>query len=287
MLNCSIPANIHFGNFSYFGDFLDYYIFWHNQIENNKSIKTICFQPTFHGLANKIWGMVSTLFFAMLTGRKFESIMHLFDFIYIVCNWPAYNSFFRTPFKIYNRVSNSIFIFLYTLIILEVNNTLIFMKCWLNYPDLQNLNLTEFDQIDYYAVMSNCRFLHALYNSKLFTYRLQEIGIDLRYYRTQDLEHFIYHLLLTEVFSLQDSLMHKVDSFSSNWINYCIIGIHIRTGDRSLSKNVPEKDEVNKYIEASSSKALKLSNQCIKPVKWYEVISIFLYVGFLLQIVMS
>ncbi len=77
-LNCTLPPYIKFGNYTYISDFIDYYIFWHNQVENDSSIKIICFEPTIQGLANKIFGMVSSLFFAMLTGRKFKSIYFSF-----------------------------------------------------------------------------------------------------------------------------------------------------------------------------------------------------------------
>lgn len=144
----------------------------------------------------------------------------------------------------------------------------------MSYPDLNNLNLTEFEKQNIVIIKSNCRFINELYNSPLFHYRLEEIGIDLRYFRTQDIEHFVYHLLITRIFPLKPFIMKYVDDFSSDWNKYCVIGIHVRTGDKSLTRYPPEKSKVIKYIKPTSEKALNISGECKKPIKWYLFICI-------------
>lgn len=115
-LNTTLPPNIKFGGYTDIADFVDYYIFWHNQVAKDTSVKTICFFPTRHGLANKLFGMVSVLFFAMLTGRKFEGIYFFFLAHPLVCGWRAFDYYFDPPFVVKKRPPNCIFPSLVTII---------------------------------------------------------------------------------------------------------------------------------------------------------------------------
>lgn len=137
------------------------------------------------------------------------------------------------------------------------------------YPDLEHFNIEAFDKEKNYVINSNCRMVYDFYGNPAFKYRLQELGIDLRYSRGQDNDAYLYHIFLTRVFPLSKSIRSKVEEFSSDWDHYCVIGIHVRTGDASLSKYPPHTKAVLKKMKPSSQKALEISKQCTKPVKWY------------------
>ena len=137
------------------------------------------------------------------------------------------------------------------------------------YPDLEHFNIEAFDKEKNYVINSNCRMVYDFYGNPAFKYRLQALGIDLRYSRGQDNDAYLYHIFLTRVFPLSKSIRSKVEEFSSDWDQYCVIGIHVRTGDASLSKYPPHTKAVLKKMKPSSQKALEISKQCTKPVKWY------------------
>ena len=95
-LNTTLPPNIKFGGYTDIADFVDYYIFWHNQVAKDTSVKT--------------------LFFAMLTGRKFEGIYFFFLAHPLVCGWRAFDYYFDPPFVVKKRPPNCIFPSLVTII---------------------------------------------------------------------------------------------------------------------------------------------------------------------------
>lgn len=75
-----IPDTIKTHDFDNFSEFLDFYIYWEQQILRRKlPANRVCIVPTTHGMANKVFGMISMMIYAMLSGKIVESMNYFLE----------------------------------------------------------------------------------------------------------------------------------------------------------------------------------------------------------------
>ncbi|KAK8811354.1 hypothetical protein WA158_003088 [Blastocystis sp. Blastoise] len=198
--------------FMNFDEFLDYYISWQNEmVSHGIPDKFVCFEPTNVGIATTIYGLISTMFYAMITKRPI-----------MICNFPTFPLYFRTAMNIP----------LYNLTETHTISTLTYKPCYPGFPWLLTTEIYPFTYNRQEIMNCQCKLIHYYIRNSKFKHRLYEMGVRSTSRNAYITESRIISLFMKRLFFPSLPIKETIDSFTEEWASYYILGVHIRAGDR-------------------------------------------------------
>ncbi|KAK8793495.1 hypothetical protein WA158_004854 [Blastocystis sp. Blastoise] len=211
--------------------------------------RTISFKPTTHGLGNKLHGLHSALFFAMVTHRRL-----------CICDWPEFSQLFYFTFNVpllnssdyrcQSRIVESY---------VKPQNDLLFQR-----------PVREFLGDGTILFTSNMDCLRILQYNNYYRRLMKSFGFGRGFLPISDFsvifKHYIYHKVMLP----QPVIRRKIELEYNSWMNCVYIGIHIRTGDYLVGLGTLNLlYSRNTSVLLMIQHAMNLTKISPFPVKWF------------------